>query len=78
MVETLMDVYARHSGDKESQPLVIGGGTYARAVPHAVAFGPAFPGDPETEHQADESVPLESLVKAAKIYAEAIYLLTKE
>ncbi|MBQ9931106.1 MAG: dipeptidase PepV [Firmicutes bacterium] len=77
MVETLMDVYRRHSGDTESQPLIIGGGTYARAVPNAVAFGPAFPGDPETEHQAEECVPLESLFKAARIYAEAIYLLTK-
>ena len=28
--------------------MAIGGGTYARAMPNIVAFGPVFPGEAET------------------------------
>ncbi len=75
MIATLMDVYKKHTGDVESKPLVIGGGTYARAVKNAVAFGARFPGEPELEHQKNECLAVDSLVKMAKIYAEAIYRL---
>ena len=31
MVKTMMEVYRENTGDTESKPMVIGGGTYSRA-----------------------------------------------
>ncbi|MDR2088726.1 MAG: dipeptidase PepV [Clostridiales Family XIII bacterium] len=76
LVETLMSVYRAHTGDAESRPLVIGGGTYARAAKNIVAFGPGFPGDPELAHQKDEYISEENLIRLAKIYADAIRALS--
>jgi succinyl-diaminopimelate desuccinylase len=77
MVCTLMDVYKKHTNDRECEPLVIGGGTYARAVKNTIAFGAGFPGEPELAHQKNENIPIENLVKITEIYADAIYELTK-
>ncbi len=77
LIRTLMDVYRKHTGDAESQALVIGGGTYARSMENAVAFGMTFPGEPELAHQKNEYVLIESLIKATKIFADSIYELTK-
>ena len=77
LIVTLMDVYKEHTGDAAGKPIVIGGGTYARATKGIVAFGPRFPGEEEMAHQRDEYISIDSLMKAAKIYAEAIYKLTK-
>ena len=77
MVCTLMDIYKKHTKDMECKPLVIGGGTYARAVKNTIAFGANFPGEPELAHQKNENISIENLVKIAKIYADAIYELTK-
>ncbi len=63
-------------------PYVIGGGTYAREMPNSVAFGAGRPGSmlpTETGrggmHQPDESIAVEDLVNAAKIYAIALLRL---
>jgi succinyl-diaminopimelate desuccinylase len=77
LLKTLVDVYRRHTGDMESPPMVIGGGTYARAAANLVAFGPGFPGDPKVEHERDEYVSIDNLLKMSKIYAYAIYELSK-
>lgn len=77
LIVTLMDVYRKHSGDSESKPLVIGGGTYARSMENAVAFGMTFPDEPELAHQKNESISIDNLIKATKIFAESIYELTK-
>lgn len=77
LIVTLMEVYRRHSGDLTSPPMVIGGGTYARAAKNVVAFGMSYPGQPVLAHQKDESVSIDELLLATKIYAEAIYELTK-
>lgn len=78
IVRTLLSVYREHTGDEVSQPLVIGGGTYAREMENAIAFGALFPGDPDIMHQADEYISVERLVLTAKIYADAIYRLAVE
>ncbi len=78
LVETLMAVYGQFTQDRQSEPLVIGGGTYARCMKNTVAYGAVFPGDPQVEHQPDEYVSVSRLVKAGKIFTEAIYRLTKE
>jgi len=73
---TLMDCYRDNTGDVETQPLVIGGGTYARAMDHCVAFGASFPGEHEVAHQKDEYLAIDSLMAMTNIYADAIYRLT--
>lgn len=75
MIRTLMEVYKKHTGDVNSEPLVIGGGTYARAVKNTVAFGADFPGEPELAHQKNEHISIEKLIKCAKIFADAIFEL---
>ncbi len=77
LVQNLMQVYHSITQD-DAQPLAIGGGTYARSMPHVVAFGPAFPGDPDVCHQAGESIRLDNFEKAARIYREAFRKLTLE
>ena len=77
LVQKLMKVYKEFTGDTTSEPLAIGGGTYARAIDNAVAFGAAFPGELELAHQKDEYIKIDSLIKSTKIYARAIYELAK-
>lgn len=77
LVEKLMNVYREFTGDMESQPITIGGGTYARAMENAVAFGPMFPGQVELAHQKDEYISIDHLMKITKIYAKALYELAK-
>ena len=76
-IEILMSVYRENTGDNDAKPIVIGGGTYARAFPNAVAFGPRFPLEEDVMHQKDEFVSIDSLMTATHIYADAIYKLTK-
>ena len=77
MIKILMDIYKKHTGDDKSQPLVIGGGTYARAADNIVAFGAEFPGDENTAHKKNEYIEIDKMVLMAKIYAEAIYELSE-
>ena len=74
-VQTLLSIYRRRTGDNETKPLVIGGGTYAREMDNAIAFGALYPGDPDTMHQKNECVRVERLIQTAKIYADAMYEL---
>lgn len=77
LVSTLMNIYGKHTGDMNSKPMVIGGGTYARAMDNIVAFGARFPGEPELGHQKNERISVENLMRLTRIYAEAIYELAK-
>ncbi|MBP3706666.1 MAG: M20/M25/M40 family metallo-hydrolase [Clostridia bacterium] len=75
MIETLMDIYKRQTGDMDSKPLVIGGGTYARAMDGIIAFGARFPEEPDLMHQKNERISIDSLMKMTHIYAESMYKL---
>lgn len=77
LIKTMIDVYRKNTGDKEAKPLVMGGGTYARALDNFVAFGALFPGEEELFHQRNEYISIDSLKKATLIYAETIYELCK-
>ena len=77
LVKTLMSVYQEKTGDTEAKPITIGGGTYARTMPNAVAFGALFPGAVDTMHQKDEYIEIEDLIKMTDIFAEAILRLAK-
>lgn len=72
-ITKLAYIYREFSGDEETKPLVIGGGTYARQIDNAVAFGAMYPGDEDRMHCADEYISIDRLVQTAKIYAETIY-----
>ncbi|MFV0395024.1 MAG: dipeptidase PepV [Coprobacillaceae bacterium] len=65
------------STDDTSAPQAIGGGTYAKSMPNCVAFGPEFPGENNNIHENNESINIDSLLKATEIYAKAIYNLIK-
>ena len=76
LVETLMKVYREKTGDYDAKPITIGGGTYARALPNAVAFGALFPDQEDTMHQKDEYMGIEAFVLMTEIYAQALVALT--
>ncbi len=71
VITAMLEVYREATGDM-SEPMVIGGGTYARAMPGIVAFGPMQPGRECTEHQRDEYILLEDLFQAEDIYRKTI------
>ncbi len=78
MVVKLMNAYKEMSGDTEAKPFVTGGGTYAKAFKNMLCFGAQFQERPDVMHQANERALVEDIVKASKIYAKAIYDLTRE
>ena len=77
LVVTLMDIYRKYTGQEDAQPITMGGATYARAVPNTVAFGPVFPGEVDLCHQPNEYIDIETMVTSTKIFAEALYQLSK-
>ena len=77
-VATLLRVYRENTGDNDSQPGTMGGGTYARATPHIVAYGAAFPHSQDgPAHELDERIAVQTVLDAAKIYAQALYELAR-
>ena len=78
LVQRLMKVYTECTGDTESKPKSIGGGTYAKMLPNVVAFGPIFPGDEVREHKPDEFMELSRLLDNTNILAEAMYALATD
>ncbi len=75
LVKTLLHAYQTVTGDRVSKPITIGGGTYARMFPHAVAFGAMLPGREDVAHRVDESMHLEDLYTAIEIYIQALLAL---
>lgn len=76
LIKTLRKVYEEETG-MDSTPLVSGGATYARAMDNCVAFGAVFPGQEKVEHQANEYIEIDKLIQVSKIYAAAVYNLTR-
>ncbi|MDI6863384.1 MAG: M20/M25/M40 family metallo-hydrolase, partial [Pseudothermotoga sp.] len=72
LIKILSEVYTEMT-NQPATLLTMGGGTYARAVPCGVAFGPLLPGREGTEHQPDERIALDDLVTVARIYAQLFY-----
>ena len=61
-----MDDYAKATGE-QPPPAVSGGGTYAKRIPNAIAFGMWFPGKPYPGHDVDEQVPLADLQRGLDV-----------
>jgi len=70
-VDTLLTVYREKTGD-QSKPFVSGGVSYSKVFGHCVVFGPVGFGEPILAHQADESISLDTCIKALEIYYEAM------
>lgn len=77
LVKTLCNIFNKMT-NSNSEPIAIGGGTYARAFKNCVSFGANFPGDTDMCHQANEFIDIDKLILSCKIYAEAIYELTNK
>lgn len=77
LVQTLMNVYQDVTKDYETKPMTIGGGTYAKFIDNAVAYGPLVPGREDVCHIANEYMYYDDFIQAIEIYAKAIYELTK-
>lgn len=76
LVKTLVNIFNKKTGLHVS-PVAIGGGTYARAFPNCISYGATMPGDKDMCHQVDEFIEIDKLILSSKIYAEAIYELSK-
>lgn len=77
LITELVKVYRDITGlDDEAR--VIGGGTYARAMPNIVAFGPMIPGRECTEHQRNERILLDDYLLLRKVYGEAFKRICTE
>ncbi len=75
LIKTLQHIYKDITGDK-AETFSIGGGTYARTLPCAVAFGPAFKGGKSKGvHMHDECASITELLNSSRIYAHALYEL---
>ena len=72
LVTSLMKAYQDATGDLTNKAYTIGGGTYAREIENAVAFGPCFPGREDTCHIANEYFYQEDFYKAIEIYYNEI------
>lgn len=77
LVKTLMKCYQEVTGDYETKPFTIGGGTYARELNTAVAFGPVFVGREDVCHIANEYMFEDDFYNSIEVYYKSIYELTK-
>jgi succinyl-diaminopimelate desuccinylase len=77
LVKTLHQAYIMYTGDESTPLLTIGGGTYARALKNAVAFGMLMPGRPDVVHEVDEYIFIADLMTSTAIYATAMAELGK-
>ena len=75
-IEACMKAYREVTGE-DAKPFSIGGGTYARHFPNAVAFGPEHQGRPRPAfagsiHGAEEAASEAELLESLKIYILAL------
>lgn len=77
LVSQLLAAYSEETGE-EASAVSTGGGTYAKVLEEGVAFGASFPDDEDVAHQANEFVDLDRMMKAARIYANALLRLAAE
>jgi succinyl-diaminopimelate desuccinylase len=71
LVTRLMAIYSRATGE-HPKPAISGGGTYAKRLPNAIAFGMWFPGKPYPGHDVDEKIPISDLDRGARVLVHAL------
>ena len=72
LVQSLLKAYRDVTGDTETEPMTIGGGTYAKGIHNTIAFGCAFPGTDYRIHNTNEWCPVDELLLQAEIYVQAV------
>ena len=77
LVVKLLQAYRDFTGDFRP-PMKIGGGTYARRLPNAVAFGIELPEKESVMHMPDEYIDIEDLILDTKILAHAMMALASK
>lgn len=77
LVKTLCDIY-NEEANSYLEPIAIGGATYARAFDNCISFGANLPGQKDMCHQTDEFISIDNLLFACRVYARAIYELSKQ
>ena len=87
-IKILTDVWnenmSKYSGfeesfrEKYSEPLAIGGGTYARHIPNTIAFGLQAPWQEDVCHQANESRRLSDFEADIDVITETIKRMSSE
>ncbi len=84
-VVALQALYKDMTG-RDDEPYAMGGGTYSRAVPNAISFGPGLPGSKADwsailpaghggAHGPDEAVALEKILFCSRMYVLALAML---
>ena len=73
LVKALVSAYQDVTGDKETQPMTMGGGTYAKGINNTIAFGGGFPNAENCHmHDANEFIVIDDLLKQTEVYVQAI------
>ncbi|HVL39303.1 MAG TPA: Sapep family Mn(2+)-dependent dipeptidase [Fimbriimonadaceae bacterium] len=75
LVSTICEVVREETGE-DKPPGVMGGGTYARAIPNTVSIGTGWEGDGKA-HETDERLKVAHLFRMSRIYAHILYRLAK-
>ena len=75
-VQTLLQTYTAWTG-QPGKCIAIGGGTYVHGLKNGVAFGCEMPGTDYHIHDADEFMPVDELILAAEMMAQAILELCR-
>lgn len=70
-LKVLADSYEEVSSLKNEYTLAYGG-SYAKAMPNIVSWGPLFPGEDDTSHEPNEYIDIKSMMDSAKIFALSI------
>ena len=70
-LKVLADAYEEVSGLKNEFTLAYGG-SYAKAMPNVVSWGPLFPAEEDTCHETNEYIDIKSMMDSAKIFALSI------
>jgi len=71
-IRAFAQAYEKMSGLKNEYVLAYGG-SYAKAMPNIVSWGPLFPGDTDTCHEENEFITIDALMKNTRIFAAAIW-----
>ncbi|QZX49374.1 Sapep family Mn(2+)-dependent dipeptidase [Mycoplasma sp. E35C] len=75
LLKLMLDCYAFSSKEKDPQPKIIGGGTYAKLVTNCVAYGPAK--DSVLMHAPNERISFDEIKICYEVYINAIINLMK-
>ena len=70
-LKVLAEAYEEVTGLR-NQFTLAHGGSYAKAMPNIVSWGPIFPSEEDTCHEINEYISIDSLIKNTKTFAYSI------